>query len=565
MKLSPPGILAAAFVVAGSPFALADVSLPAIFGDHMVLQRDGAVPVWGHADPGEKVTVSAAGASASATAGPDGKWSVRLKNLPPSATPVEVTVQGKNKLTFSDVLVGDVWVCSGQSNMAFGIREDASSKAEIAQANFPQIRFFYVPRAVAPQPAADIKAAPAGSTQGSWQVCTPESLSKLGFSAVGYYFGKDIHQATKQPVGLIESAWGGTVAQAWTSLETLKKTPGLENLATAAQKFSENFQTNLEAYGPALEKYKVDLAQWKEANKEALEAYKTALAQWQTDAKQAVAEGKPAAPKPTPVSEPKAPVSPDQSPNNPTGLYNGMIAPIVPYGIKGAIWYQGESNASQAVVYRTLFPAMIADWRGHWAQGDFPFLFVQLANYMARKPEPGDSSWALLREAQLKTLSVPNTGMAVIIDLGEGSDIHPKDKWDVGARLALAGRHVAYGEKLAYSGPIYKALKVEGNQARLTFDHTDGGLTIGVPPEHFHPGEPRTAAPELQGFAIAGADNKFVWAKAKIDGDTVVVSAEGVTAPVAVRYAWADNPEANLYNKAGLPASPFRTDTDEKK
>ncbi len=559
-------MLAAAFVVAGSPFALANVSLPAIFGNHMVLQRDGAVPVWGQADPGEKVTVSAAGASASATAGPDGKWTVRLKNLPPSATPVEVTVQGKNKITFTDVLVGDVWVCSGQSNMAFVIHQDASSKEEIAQANFPQIRFFYVPRTVAPQPLADIKPAPTRPMHGSWHVCTPESLSNLGFSAVGYYFGKNIHQTTKQPVGLIESAWGGTTAQAWTSQETLKKTPGLESLATAAQKFSEGFPKALEDYGPVLEKYNADLAQWKEANKDAIETYKTALAQWQTDSKQATAEGKPVPPKPTPVSEPKAPVSPDQNPNNPTGLYNGMIAPIVPYGIKGAIWYQGEANTSQAVVYRTLFPAMIADWRENWAQGDFPFLFVQLANYMPRKPEPVNSDWALLREAQLKTaLTVPNTGMAVIIDIGEETDIHPKDKWDVSTRLALAGRHLAYGETLAWSGPIYKALKVEGAQARLTFDHIDGGLTIGVPPEHFHPGEPRATASELQGFAIAGADNKFVWAKAKIDGDTVVVSAEGVPNPVAVRYAWADNPEANLYNKAGLPASPFRTDTDEKK
>ena len=242
-----------------------------------------------------------------------------------------------------------------------------------------------------------------------------------------------------------------------------------------------------------------------------------------------------------------------------------MIAPLIPYAIKGAIWYQGESNVGQAVEYRTLFPAMITDWRKQWGRGDFPFLFVQVANYYPRKPKPDDSARAMLREAQLKTLSLRNTGMAVTIDIGEGPDIHPRDKWDVGERLALAARYVAYGEKIPYSGPIYKAMKAEGPVLRIQFDHTKGGLAIGVPPEHFHPGEPRNPAAELQGFAIAGADHKFVWAQARIDGETVLVSSDAIPNPVAVRYAWADNPAANLVNKAGLPASPFRTDTDAAK
>ena len=571
MKIHRSGlasVFAIALLAASCGAARADVRLPHIFGDHMVLQRESAVPVWGWADPGETVTVSSGLQSATATTGDDGKWKVLLGRLETSTKPIEVTVAGKNTIILHDVLVGDVWLCSGQSNMEFGITNDNTAKETIAQADQPLIRLFVVPKMVAPQPADEIGKAP--ELQGSWQLCTPDTISKDGlwggFTAAGYYFGRNIQQTTGKPVGLIESCWGGTPAQSWTSLEGLQTAPELKHHADAAEKYSATFQQQMEAYPAALENYKAELEKWNQENKEAVDTFNAAMTQWKADAQQAAAENRPTVPpKPAPLKSPKAPEAPNQARNTPTGLYNGMIAPLVPYAIAGAIWYQGESNAGQAVEYRTLFPAMITDWRKQWGQGDFPFLFVQLANFQARKPEPGDSAWAMLREAQLKTLELPSTGMAVAIDLGEATDVHPRDKWDVAERLALAARYIVYDEKIAYSGPTYQEMKVEGSKIRIQFDHVEGGLVIGVPPAHFHPGEARTPEAELQGFAIAGADGKFVWAQAKIDGKTILVSSDAVPQPVAVRYAWADNPAANLYNKAGLPASPFRTDTDAAK
>jgi sialate O-acetylesterase len=321
--------------------------------------------------------------------------------------------------------------------------------------------------------------------------------------------------------------------------------------------YAENFEKLKKNLAEDTEKWKnVELPKWE---KEIGEPLKEKTAEWQKEADAAKAAGMPVPPKP--VASRRAPVDPTKNPWVPSVLYNGMIAPILPYGIKGAIWYQGESNAGSSAEYDAQFPTMINDWRARWGEGQFPFFWVQLANFMRRLPKPTQSSagWPRLREAQSKTLSLPATGQAVIIDIGDGADIHPRDKMDVGKRLALAARHVAYGEDIVYSGPVYDSLKVEGDKAVVKFKQVGGGLTISAPPAT-RPSEEPKAGSELKGFAIAGADKKFVWADAKIEGDTVVVSSPEVKEPVAVRYAWADNPECNLYNKEGLPASPFRTD-----
>ncbi len=474
----------ALILVAAAPRA--ELKLHALFTDHMVLQRDLPAPVWGTAEPGDEVIVSIAGQKKSAKAGADGKWMAKLDPIK-AGGPHELSVSGKATLTVKDVLVGEVWVCSGQSNMEQSVRGAANFEKEIAAADFPRIRLFTVPKKPALAPQAEVV--------GAWSICTPASVPN--FSAVAYYFGRDLQKAIDVPVGLIHTSWGGTAAELWTRLEVLAGNAELKGLADAHVK-------RVEAQKAAEEKAK--------------------------------AEGKPAPKTPGPGS---------------TMLYNGMIAPLLPYGIKGAIWYQGESNASRAAQYRTLFPAMIKNWRDDWGQGEFPFLFVQLANFRANKNEkldhPVESSWAELREAQTMSLATPKTGMAVIIDIGDATDIHPKNKQDVGGRLALAAQHVAYGRDLVYSGPIYESMKVEDGKARLSFKHAGGGLV--------------SKGDKLAGFAVAGEDKKFVWADAKIDGNTVIVSSAEVVKPAAVRYAWADYPECNLYNKENLPASPFRTDS----
>jgi sialate O-acetylesterase len=415
-----------------------------------------------------------------------------------------MTLTGKNSITIKNILVGEVWVGSGQSNMQMSVQSSNNAEQEIAEANYPKIRLFYVKREVADKPQSDC--------EGSWVECSPETVP--GFSAVAYFFGRYLYKELDVPVGMIHTSWGGTPAEAWTRREVLEKMP---------------------VCAPILKRYADAVARYPQA----MEEHKQKLAEWKEAAAKAKAEGK------NPPRRPREPFGPG-NPYAPVGLYNAMIAPLIPYRIAGAIWYQGESNAGRAYQYRTLFPAMIKNWRDDWGLGEFPFLFVQLANFMKTKPEPGDSAWAELREAQLMTLSLPNTGMAVIIDIGEADNIHPKNKQDVGKRLALWALANTYGKELVYSGPIYKSMKVDGSSIVLSFDHVGGGLVAK--------GE------ELKGFAIAGADKKFVWADAKIDGDTVVVSSDKVSEPAAVRYAWADNPVCNLYNKAELPASPFRTD-----
>jgi sialate O-acetylesterase len=545
---------AAVSILSLAALASADVKLPAIFGDHMVLQRDRKVPVWGWADAGEEVTVSIGDANATATAAADGKWKTTLDSLKASDQPAELVVKGKNTVTIKDVLVGDVWVASGQSNMEWALASANNAAVEVPKADHPTIRLFIVAKKIAMEPQDDCK--------GTWTACTPQTAAK--FSAVGYFFAREINQTQKVPVGMIGTYWGGTPAQSWASLEALKAEPKTSGYATSFEKARDGLpEAKRKLTEELMPQYEKDLAAW---NEEIGTAHKEKLAQWTKDVELAKAEKKPIPPRPVPAKlEPRKPLTADQSPGTPTTLSNGMIAPIVPFAIKGAIWYQGESNAGDAVGYRTLFPTMITDWRNRWGQGDFPFLWAQIANYKKRQDQPTQAAdgWAGLREAQSMALKLPNTAQAVIIDIGEAADIHPRDKINVGKRLALGARSMAYGEKIVASGPVYDSIKIEGDRARVTFKSVGEGLTIGAAPvvEGAPPAkDPAASTKDLKGFIIAGADKKFVWATAEIDGDSIIVSSPEVKEPVAVRYAWADNPEANLYNKNGLPASPFRTD-----
>jgi sialate O-acetylesterase len=526
--------------------------MPAIFGDHMVLQQEKKIPVWGWADAGEAVTVTLGDHTAKATADANGKWRADLDPVKTTSAPMSLTVAGKNSLTFDDVLVGDVWICSGQSNMEFDLGGDmlghhsfggaANAATAVPAANDPQLRLFLVKKKIALQPEQDVV--------GKWEVCTPESASL--FSAVGYFFGQELRRSLHRPIGLIGTYWGGQPAQAFTSLSGLQKEPSFTNYVNYIEGYVANYPKAMADYQVTLAKYQSDLKAWNEANGPAMK-------EWADEVAKAKASGQAPPPKPAiAATQPRAPGSPEGGPSTPTVLYNGMIAPLIPYAIKGAIWYQGEANAGAALEYRTLFPRMISDWREKWGQGDFPFLFVQLAAFMKPQVEPSEGGWAYLREAQLMTLALPNTGMASAIDIGNADDIHPKDKLDVGLRLALAAKHVAYGQDVVSSGPLFDSMKIEGNKIRLTFKDVGSGLTVGTPP--WPPAGAVSAPTALTGFVIAGADQKFVWGTATIDGNDIVVSSNDVDAPVAVRYGWANNPPCNLYNKEGLPASPFRTD-----
>ncbi|HOF40538.1 MAG TPA: sialate O-acetylesterase [Candidatus Hydrogenedentes bacterium] len=494
--------LVAALTAAG---VSADVTLHPLFSNHMVLQQGTRVPVWGKAAPGETVSVTIGSDKESAKASEDGHWMVRLGRLE-AGGPHTMTVTGENnELMVNDILVGEVWVASGQSNMAMTVKSSNNAEREIASADYPGIRLFQVPNKTADSPQEAVEA--------QWQLTTPETIPN--FSAAAYFFGRELHQQLKVPIGLIHSSVGGTPSESWTSLDTLEATP--------------EAQSTLNRWDDILAKYP-----------QALETYTKQMDDWKAAAEEAKKEGREA------PARPREPLGPD-SPFRPASLYNGMIAPLIPYAIKGAIWYQGESNVSRAYQYRTIFPAMIEDWRKHWGQGDFPFLFVQLANFTKREPEPGESRWAELREAQTMTLAVKNTGMAVIIDIGDAEDIHPRNKQDVGKRLACWALAKIYGQQRMASGPLYDSVKFRDGKAILRFDYAGNGLVA--------------QGGELNGFAFAGADRKFVWARAEISGkDNVTVWSDLVSEPVAVRYGWADNPECTLYNQAGLPASPFRTD-----
>lgn len=496
-----------AIAIAVSPALFADVTPATLFQDHAVLQRDKPVPVWGTADSGEQVTVTFAGQSKSAVAGQDGRWSVTLDPLPASATPASLTIAGNNILTLSDILVGEVWLASGQSNMEWVVKDTYDHALDVpGSANLP-IRHIKIPRKVSDTPLAQ-----AG---GSWQTASPATTGD--FTAVGYYFARDIHALVGVPVGIVNATWGGTRAESWTDPDTLATDPALAYVGEA-------WAQTLADYPALKAKHDADREAWRQ---------RRAAAQ--------------AAGLPFTERAPGAPSGPGHH-ATPSGLYNAMIHPLVPYALRGTIWYQGESNAGrteQAVRYHGLFSAMITGWRAKFGQGDFPFYWVQLANFSTRDPQ-GDA-WAFLREAQTKTLALPATGQAVVIDIGDVRDIHPRNKKDVGRRLARLALARDYGFQIVDSGPVFQKAEREGAGYRVTFDHVHGRLTAPLN--------------TLAGFEIAGADKVFHPADAKIERDTVFVSSAEVPEPVAVRYAWRNAPFAGLFNREGLPAAPFRTDT----
>lgn len=476
-------------VLAVSCCADAAVTLPGILTEHMVLQRGLPIHIWGKASPDEVVSVVFRGETQSTKADVFGAWSVHL-SAADAGGPFELTVTGTNTISFRDILVGDVWVASGQSNMEFKLRQADDAAAEIAAAQYPRIRRIVVNRKVADYPMDDAPVQP-------WTETTPDSAPNA--SAVAYFFARELHSKLGGvPIGVIESFWGGTPVEAWMSLRSISQDPALMPI------FSE-WSRSLAAYPTALARYEQRLAAWKEGT-------------------------------------PK-PAKPETGPGGsqmPAGLYNAMIAPITPYPIKGAIWYQGETNANPTrfPIYSRAFQSMIGDWRQAWGEGDFPFLFVQLPNYKT------NGYWPDLREQQRQTLALRNTAMAVTIDVGIPDNLHPPHKREVGLRLALLARALVYGEKIEYSGPVFLHAERQSAALRLWFDHASGlAAKDGAP----------------RGFEIAGPDRKFVAAEARVEGSTVVAWSSSVAAPAFVRYAWADSPECNLYNGAGLPAGPFRS------
>ena len=621
--------------------------LASLFSDNMVLQQEVRLPIWGWAPVGEKVTVDIAGTCAEGLTGADGRWLVHLPALK-AGGPFELKANGEVR---RNVLIGEVWVCSGQSNMDLPVCGAADSETEIAAAHYPGIRLFKVPQNATCEPVTDVDA--------TWQVCSPATIAS--FSAVAYYFARSIQQKYFVPIGVIQSSWGSTPAEAWTSRETLMADPDykktIEDYELELHRFDTvkaNYQAKMKAYtlgqieDPANTGYakgwaapltptttwtevtvpsywqrsgfncngvlwfrkEVDLppawagkdlilrlgacdkfdmtyfnnvqvgSLWIDQpeawctprvyripghqvkagrNTLAVRIYSHMWAGGFAGPAHEMTLTPDGIPEAIPVSlagtwhckmehEWKLfgpPFGPD-NPRSPCVLYNGMVQPLLPYAIRGVIWYQGERNVEKAYQYRRLFPALINDWRKSWNQGDFPFYFVQLANHLAPQAKPSESVWAELREAQLMTTELRNTGMAVTIDIGEEQDIHPKNKQDVGKRLALYALAKVYGHTLESSGPTLESAKFDEDHVRLTFSHLGGGLVA--------------KGGELQGFSLAGEDRIFVWAQATIEGNTVVVTSANATNPVAVRYAWQDNPACTLYNQAGLPASPFRTD-----
>ncbi|MDP7289974.1 MAG: sialate O-acetylesterase [Phycisphaerae bacterium] len=443
--------------------ARADVTVPNVFGSNMVMQRDIALPVWGQADAGEKVTVKLAACTKTATADKDGAWKVTLPAMKCSAKPITMTISGKNKIELENILIGEVWVCSGQSNMQWSIQRSANAKKEIAESDYPLIRIISVKRAVNAEPQKNFN--------GAWQVCSPKTSS--GFSAVGYFFGRKLHKDLKMPIGLINTSWGGTRIEPWTPTVGFDAVLALKKIADDTRKLTGKVGSR-----------------------------------------------------------------------TPRAIYNSMIAPLKPVAIRGAIWYQGESNMGEGMLYFEKMKALIGGWRKVWDQGDFPFGFVQLAPFDRYGGDKQPKIW----EAQTAALSIPNTGMCVTTDITTLKNIHPPNKQDVGLRLALWALATSYDKKdLVYSGPMYKSMKVSGKTIVLTFDHVGGGLASR---------DDR----DLDWFEIAGDDKAFVKASAKIVGTTVVVSCDTVAKPAAVRFGWSQKATPNLMNKEGLPASPFRTD-----
>ena len=644
MKLLITILLGVALLMGSSIHSIADVTLPRIFSSNMVLQQGIEIPVWGWASSGERVTVTLGKSTVNVRTGRDGKWKVKLPGFDYGG-PYTMTVSGRNKIVFDNVMIGEVWIASGQSNMEWQLSQSKNAEEEIAAAAYPNIRLFQVPRTVAQFPQDDI-------SSGEWKACTPENVA--GFSAVAYFFGRELHRKLNVPIGLIHSSWGGTVAETWISTETIENDPDfaepLKNLRSMDMETYEQEQRERvkQLFGgkipaedsglvngqPVWSAIDLDDGNWKSlvvpkyweeqgyAQIDGVAWYRKEIKLTEEQSKSTATlhlgkvddsditwingievgktegfydkdriytiDAKYLRPGPNmlvvrvhdtggnggiwgdpknqflAIGSEKVEISGDWNfriskatissvnvgPNSyPTLLFNGMINPIVPYGIKGAIWYQGESNATRAKQYQRIFPALITDWRKHWNQGDFPFLFVQLANYMKAPEIPGESAWAELREAQTMTLSLPNTGMAVAIDIGEANDIHPRNKQDVGLRLSLNALKIAYGKDIVHSGPVFKSVEIKDNKAVVTFDHVGSGLMV------------KDRYGYVKGFTLAGTDGKHHWAKAQIiSNNQIEIWADAVLNPVAIRYGWADNPDdVNLYNKEGLPAIPFRS------
>jgi len=482
----------------------AEVVPAVLFQDNAILQHGKPVPVWGTADPNEKITVDFAGQSVTTTANADGKWILELKPMEPSSVGRNLTIEGSSQLVLEDVLVGEVWIASGQSNMVWTINNSRDRDIEVLTANWPHIRELQIQRTVSDTPALTVE-------NSGWRSASPETLG--AFSAVAYFFARDLHQALDIPVGIINSSWGGTRVEAWLNPLTSEAETG-PAFATMHERWSQT----LAEYPEALEKHKIALAEW-EAKKTAAEA----------------------ANEPFNARRPREPWGPGHQ-ATPSGLYNAMIHPLIPYSFRGAIWYQGESNTGRADEYRELFTGLITGWREAFDQGDFPFYWVQLANFRSLT----DTSWAFLREAQTQTLDLPETGQAIIIDIGDVTDIHPRNKQDVGRRLARLAFNRTYGIDMPDSGPVFEKAEREGNGFRVHFSHTNRGLKF--------------PSGTLSGFELAGEDQVFHFAEATIDGTTVIVTSEMVPEPVAVRYAWRNAPKAGLFNGVDLPAAPFRSD-----
>jgi len=495
--------------------AMAELRLPAVVGDNMVLQRDQPLPIWGWADPGETVTVTIAGQSVTAAAGTDGRWQVMLPKLDASNDPVTMRVKGSSgsRITVSGVLVGEVWFCTGPSNIFWPVSRCDNARQEIAAANYPRIRFFTVKRKAADEPQGDCV--------GHWVQCSPSTVGSV--SGIGYFFGRRLHKELDVPIGILQSFWGGSRIESWTSIEALEAEPDLK---------------------PIHDWWAASFAQFDPG--EAQAEYDRQLKTWQETASRAKAEGKKPPAKPRPLDNPRL------SRHRPACLYNGMVAPLIPYGIRGVISYQGLGNLVWAPYARVLLATMIRDWRSRWGQGPFPFGMVQPAPYPCdRWAKSGPDAYALLREAQLLVLdAVPNTGVAPTMDIGDLEELHFTNKQTVGRRMVLWALATVYGRDIPYSGPMYKSMTVEGNKIRVHFKNTGGGLATndGRPPAH---------------FTIAGPDKVFHSAMARIDAGTVLVQSDRVPNPVAVRFAFSDTAIPNLMNKEGLPASLFRTDVPQ--